>query len=609
VSMTSQDRKALDQPEPGHGTLPALSEADMEVGLVRRLLTVVSAWPDRLAVIDPAQSLTYADLAGRAGAVAEALRDVGPLDQPVVMLSQHNAPAIATIIGALLSGHPLLVMDPLTPAPRLRGFAERLGASVCLTDAANEALATEVISGVGGRALRSPAEAPGPDWTTSPIWQTRLDPFRPAVLGFTSGSTGRPKVVEMNERYLVGDAWAGSTATGIAGAGDVMAHTLPLAFAAGMNVSLTGPLAGATLAMYDTRTLGIAGLADWIETAGVTMMAASPAILRAFVNGGPDPRKLRGLRRLSLSGEAAYGRDVDLARTVVPSTCWVHHRLGSTETGLISEFMADASTPIPDGRLSVGAPTGITRAELVDEEGRLVPVGQPGRLIITRSYLSTGYWGDPERTAEAFWDNGDGTCSFRTNDLGRFDESGQLFLLGRSDHSVKVRGYLVEPGEVDAVLFTLPDVAEAVTVGLPRADGLTYRLVAYVVSRAEKPNAAAIRASLREALPSHMVPETVVFLTALPRTERGKLDRSVLPAPPPIPSAEGEDAFTDWEEAIAEVWGRALAMDLDDVSRHADFFELGGDSLAAEQVISMVINDLQVPPEGVTASILIEAPT
>jgi thioesterase domain-containing protein len=170
---------------------------------------------------------------------------------------------------------------------------------------------------------------------------------------------------------------------------------------------------------------------------------------------------------------------------------------------------------------------------------------------------------------------------------------------------VKIRGYLVEPGEVDAALFTLPDVTEALTIGVPRGDSGHYRLVSYVVSAADRPSGAGIRQSLRGLLPGHMVPETIVFLTALPRTERGKLDRAQLPPPPPV--QVGAEPVSEWERLVAQVWARAL--ELDEVGRDADFFELGGDSLAAEALASMCVTDLGVPAADVTPALLAEAPT
>jgi thioesterase domain-containing protein len=221
--------------------------------------------------------------------------------------------------------------------------------------------------------------------------------------------------------------------------------------------------------------------------------------------------------------------------------------------------------------------------------------------------VALGYWDDPGATALAFTDNADGTRTYRSSDVGRFDAEGRLLLLGRRDHSVKVRGYLVEPGEVDAALFALPGVREAIVVGATRpGDGLT-RLVAYVVPTAEHPTAVAIRAALRESLPEYMVPETVVFLDALPRTDRGKLDRSALPPPPVAGPASDQRELSDWEDIVRHVWCQVLAQT--EIGLDDDFFELGGDSLAAQSLMTLMVSELGVPADDAISSVLVQAPT
>lgn len=588
-----------------------LSQDDIAGGIRPRLLDLLAARPRHRAVVDEDTALTLEQLLARATRVAEALDEeaVGAPDEPVATVCRHDAAAVATLVGILLSGHPVLVMDALTPPARLAGQLRHLGATLCVTDEHTAQLAQAVADAAGGRTLLSLAGTPAADgqpWADSPVWTRPLDPTAVAALGFTSGSTGTPKVVALDHRHLVGDAWAASSLDDCIGPDDVVAHTLPLAFAAGMNVTMAGLLSGATMAMYDTRTRGIAGLADWVRASGVSVLNASPAILRALLAGGPDPAALHGLRSLTLSGEAAHDRDVVTARAALPPGCTIFHRFGSTETGLIAHLVLPSDAPVPDGRLSVGPPSGSTRVRLVDDDGAPTAPGAPGIVEVTRSaYLASGYWRDPERTAAQFTDHPDGSRSYLSNDLARFDDEGRLWLLGRRDHSVKVRGYLVEPGEVDAALFADPDIAEAVTVGVPRPDGPGNRLISYVVSRAERPGAAAVRAHLRAVLPAHMVPESVVFLQALPRTERGKIDRAALPTPPP--PAGSEPPRTEWEIVVAQVWARAL--EVDDVARDADFFELGGDSLAAEALVAMTESDLGVPKGQVSAATLVEAPT
>ena len=170
------------------------------------------------------------------------------------------------------------------------------------------------------------------------------------------------------------------------------------------------------------------------------------------------------------------------------------------------------------------------RVRIRDEDGTLHDRGT-GRLVVTSRWLSSGYWDDREGTA-AVLTTEDGSQTFLTSDTGTIDDRGCMRLLGRTDHSVKIGGQLVEPGEVDAVLFAQPVIREAVVVGVTSPTTGRARLAASVVPAVPRLQAASVRRAVRDVLPGFMVPRQVVFLTALPRKERGKLDRSALPAPP-----------------------------------------------------------------------------
>ncbi|MBL8931205.1 MAG: alpha/beta fold hydrolase [Kineosporiaceae bacterium] len=610
------------------GSLPGLDAAtarravqpismdDAPDGVLPRFRAVLAAQPHEIAVADAERHLTYRGLAAEAAAVLRAVRGAGtagrlPEGAPIALLHPHEPGAVSSLLGILASGHPVVVLDPRTPPARLRVFVERSGAAACLvhpdTAEAGGLIADQLV-------LPDLDGAAQDDADLAVLFEKIPDPQSPAALAFTSGSTGLPKVVVNNHRMLVRDAWTNSIDTGCYGADDVVAHTLPLAFHAGLMVTVAGLLVGSRMELYDVRGAGIAGLPAWLARVGATVMHSSPAILRAFVGTRPDPALLTALRSLTIAGEAAHGRDVEAARALLPAGCVVRNRYGSSETGLIAEYAVPADHPPLEGPLPVGRPVGDTLLQITAEDGSELPDGEPGVLTVTTDYLASGYWNDPEATAAAFSLNPDGRRTYRTSDVGRFDTgpSGRVLrLLGRRDHSVKIRGYLVEPGEVDAALFALPDVTEAVTVAALRpgapTDSDAKRLVSYVVSTAEQPSAAEVRKRLRAVLAGHMVPEAVVFLKALPRTDRGKLDRSALPEPPAIGGPETYGPMSDWEQAVADLW--AGALELPSVGPDDDFFELGGDSLAAEAILSSTIADLGVPAAQVTATVLTEAPT
>jgi acyl-coenzyme A synthetase/AMP-(fatty) acid ligase/thioesterase domain-containing protein len=619
-----------------------LSTTMVAGGVIGRVREVVRAQPDALAVTDPTRRLSFAAVAVEAAGVLSAVRaavavpptpnrqrppsdgldrpapgphepadhasiaTVGPA--PIALLHSHDAGAVTALLGLLGSGHPVLVLDPRTPPARLKILLERVDVRFCVADAAQAETAQALVEQVI-RTPPPPVSEPGGGFAADAqsLWLSPPDPESAAVIAFTSGSTGRPKVVANDHHMLVRDAWMNSVATGCYDADDVIAHTLPLGFHAGLMTTVAGLLVGCTMKLYDVRGSGIDGLAPWLEQERATVMLSSPAILRAFAGTAAVPEQLSTLRSLTIAGEAVHARDVEAARALLPSTCVIRNRYGSSETGLIAELPITASDALAEGALGAGSAAGDTVLGIVDESGRPVGAGEPGTVTVTASRMAMGYWDDPAATTAAFSDNPDGTRTYRSSDVGRLDPQGRLQLLGRRDHSVKIRGYLVEPGEVDAALFALEDIREAVVVGSRRpSDGLT-RLVAYVVSSAERPSAVTVRAALHQSLPGYMVPETVVFLDALPRTDRGKLDRSALPEPPIAIAGTRAEDLSEWESVVAAVWERVLALDL--VGPDDDFFELGGDSLAAEQLMAALVHDLGVPAADARTSLLAEAPT
>lgn len=581
--------------ETRHVAVTPLTGDDAAAGVLPRFRRVLEQVPQASAVVDEVDAWTFARLAQEAAAVRAAVATADA--SPVAILFPHRVQAVAAVLGVLASGRPLLVLDQRTPAPRLRELCERVGAGVVLAGEGQLAPAGELGRPVVD-ATALPAAAPESLFATMP------DPAAPAILAFTSGSTGTPKVVLNNGHMLTADAWRNSHATGCYGPDDVIAHTLPMAFHAGLMVTVAGLLVGSTMRLYDTRSRGIGELASWIEQVGATVMHTSPAILRALVSSSPDPAMLRGLTSVTIAGEPAHGRDVESLRALLPTSCIVRNRYGSSETGLIAEHRIPGSAPRLEGALPVGEPVGHTDITIVDEAGTPLPQGEVGTVVVTRDHVASGYLDNPEATAASFRTEPDGRRTYVTSDLGTLTD-GVLRLVGRRDHSVKIRGYMAEPGEVDAALFARTDVVEALTVGDRVADEDRYRLVSYVVSSADRPAAAEIRADLRRRLPAHLVPESVVFLDALPRTERGKLDRSALPPAPDVDM--GEPPASDWEAIVAQAW--TLVLGVPDIGRDADFFALGGDSLAAEELSARVVKDLGVDPTRAAASTLVEAPT
>ncbi len=523
--------------------------------------------------------------------------------EPVGVICGHHSGAVAALMAVLASGFPVLFMDPTTPPPRLRKLGARVGVRVIVCDEENEGLAKRLAQDVVvvGRDGMTPA---GPMVSVESLWADPPAATQVAAVAFTSGSTGQPKPVANDHLLLIRDAWNSSVATQCYSANDSIAHTLPIAFHAGLTTTVHVLMVGATMHLYDARNRGIGALPAFIHEHQCSMMISSPGILRAFCSSRPDRELLRSLRTLTIAGEAAYAADVEAARGLLPPECIVRNRYGSSETGLIAERIVTEHDLARGGPLPIGQGVGRTTIELRNEDDQPAAIGESGRLHVSAPSVAVGYWGMPDETDAAFRDNPDGTRTYATSDLGRRLEDGSIQLVGRADHSVKVRGYLVDPGEVDAVLFDMPTVREAVVVGALRPDDHRTQLIGYVVPNGTVTEAD-IRAAVRGQLPAHMVPDHIVFLDRLPRNDRGKIDRFGLPKPAAGPLTAA-DVPTHWEELVGEHW--AAVLDLPAIHPADDFFALGGDSLAAEAVMARMVEDLGISPRIAKTGLLAEAP-
>ncbi|PWJ53956.1 Acyl-CoA synthetase (AMP-forming)/AMP-acid ligase II [Quadrisphaera granulorum] len=603
--------------EQGRGAFVALTAHEVHQHVVTRVRAVAAAQPGALAVDDGSLRLDYAELERRAAALSARIAAVAPAGEPVAVLLGQGATVAVAVLAVIGTGAPVVVLDSTTPVARLRHYVELAGATTVVTDAVRAADGAELCARVvrADRSLVALGEDGDPTASALawPCSEEQLDSRAPVVIVFTSGSTGRPKGVSAHSESVLHDAT--TNGRGCYGPGAVIANLLPMAFSAGIGLLLAGLATGSGQVLFDPRTRPVSELPGWLLQTGATVLAASPAILRGAVAALAPGEQLGHLKAVTTAGETIHAAEMQRLRAALGPGCAVHNRYGSTETWLIAEHVIAPADSGPAGAVPVGRPVDGVSLHVVDEHGTRHDSGT-GRLEVTSRWLSDGYWNAPEATAAVFTDHADGSRSYLTSDTATIDDDGVVRLLGRVDHSVKIRGHLVEPGEVDAVLHALPEVREAVVVGVVPSvdegdDGDSAgtgraRLVAYVVPESAALQIPELRRSVRAVLPSFMVPEQVVLLDALPRTERGKLDRSALP-PPPAVQVGAAPPRTDWERVVASFVARAL--DLDGVGAHDDFFELGGDSLAAEALMAAMAASLDVPSGVLTTRLIAENPT
>ncbi|MEU7876222.1 non-ribosomal peptide synthase/polyketide synthase, partial [Dactylosporangium sp. NPDC049140] len=552
-------------------------------GVLSQFARQVAERPGAVAVVSGAESLTYAELDARVNRMARQLTAHGVGRESVVGVCLDRGVELLVAVWAIWrAGGVYLPLDPGYPLQRLLDLVADSGARAVIGD---DRFPGPVIRDDGGMPA-GPVEA-----------EARPDQL--AYLIYTSGSTGRPKAVLSQHGGLANRvAWM-QDRYGLA-AGERVLHKTAITFDVSV-WELVWPLtAGGCVVMAEPGRHGDVGyLAGLVSSARVSVLHFVPSLFREFVRA-PWPDGLASLRLVVCSGEALPGPDVATFYGRHASAT-VENLYGPTEASIdVSWFAVPRSSDA--AQLPIGAPIWNTRLLVLDRSLRPVPPGVPGELYIGGTGLARGYGGRPELTAERFVAGPGGARWYRTGDVALWRADGQLLFLGRADLQVKVRGFRVEPGEIEAVLGAHPGVAAAVVVGAQD------RLVAYVKPAGyEMPTVPELRRFLGFRLPEYMVPSVFVELTALPLNASGKVDRAALPAPDGLrPELDRAYAAPEGpvQELLAEVWGELLGVDR--VGVHDDFFALGGHSLLATQIVSRVRSALAVE---VPVKALFDTPT
>ncbi|MFF0745875.1 amino acid adenylation domain-containing protein [Streptomyces sp. NPDC004111] len=571
-------------------TLPALFEAQA----VRT--------PDAPAVRFKDRTLTYAELNTRANALAHLLtaHGAGPEDFVAIALPRTELTLVA-VLGVLKSGAAYLPVDPEYPADRIAHLLGDAAPGLLITTAA---AAERLPRGGPLRIVLDDADTAAALTAQSahnPTDRDRRAPLLPshaAYAIYTSGSTGLPKGVVVPHEN-VGDlaAWAVEQF-----GPEAMAHVVA-STSLNFDVSvfeMFGPLLSGGTVEVMRDVLELADPAHAGRSFG--LVSGVPSAMAQIVgDGGP----LVGAREVVLAGEGVSAHDANAVVRAVGARRFANI-YGPTEATVYASawYTEDEITRVPP----IGAPLRNTRLYVLDTALRPVPVGVTGELYIAGPGLARGYHHRPGLSAERFVADPHGTPGtrmYRTGDLVRWSADGQLDYLGRTDFQVKVRGFRIEPGEIEAVLGGHPEVARVAVVVREDRPG-DKRLVAYVVAErgGREPDAAALRAHTAAALPAHMVPSAFVTLDALPLNPNGKLDRAALPAPDHTAARAGRAPRTPHEELLCGLFAEVLGVPqvfLDD-----DFFTLGGHSLLATRLAGRIRSALG---EELTIRQFFETPT
>ncbi|MFJ2806660.1 amino acid adenylation domain-containing protein [Kitasatospora sp. NPDC087271] len=523
--------------------------------------------PDATAVYSDAGVLTYGELNQHSRELAERLvaDGAGP-GVPVGICVERTPDLLVGILAALRAGSCYLPLDPNYPADRLTFMVQDSGTRLLLTTPASRASCppgpTVVVLG------ESVTTEPG----AKPV---AVVPGDTAYVIYTSGSTGRPKGVAVRHGGCVAmlaemdRVLDGCDLSGVSAASSVC---FDLSVMEIFNALCRG---GAVVLVESAVHLPESRYADRI-----THLNVVPSVMNSLLDAGALPPNVR---TVVFGGEALRRKLVDRTYRETGADR-VFNAYGPTEGTVFCSF-----GPVPEDGTdepTIGPPTTSDRVYVLDEQLKPLPAGEPGELYLGGAGLAHGYVNRPRTTAERFVPDPfrNGERMYRTGDVVKFTDGGELRFLGRTDHQVKLRGYRIELEEVEARLTGCPEVREAAAV--VRGN----RLVGYVVPagddapqggpRLDAALQSAVTGRLAVELPDYMVPATLVVLAALPLGPGGKLDRNALPEPPAADSGGPLTAAgTPTEVALSEIWGQLLDLEPSSIDVQSAFYDLGGDSL------------------------------
>jgi aspartate racemase len=548
--------------------------------------------PDAIAVIHGDRQLTFRELNERANQLADYLVSKGiRKDVPVGICLARSVELTVALLGVMKAGGACLPLDPDYPDERLAYMLADSQAPVLLTQPG-------LVPRLGDAKpevvyLRS-------DWKIlegcSPENPRRLsDPLSLAYVIYTSGSTGQPRGVMLEHRGLVNHHMEAIRLYDLEPADRTLQFS-SLSFDIAIEEIFPTWIAGGTV-LLRTQEMPLAGsdFLQWIRRRRITLLDLPTAywheLVRTLMETG---EKLPpSLRLLIVGGEkASASAFASWVKGSGGSVRWVN-TYGPTEASIIvTSHEPDPAQPIP-GNLPIGRAIANTRLYILDEQGNPVPIGAPGELYISGPGVARGYLGRPELTAEKFsvdcFASEQGSRMYKTGDLVRCLEDGNIEFLGRADFQVKIRGFRVELGEIETVLEKHPGVAAAVVVAheLNGGDG-EKQLAGYVIATDTKPSGQQLSQYLKDRLPEYMVPADFVFLETMPLTPNGKVDRGALPRPQSSSKRGGDFVAprNEFESIMTRRWEQVLGKR--PIGVRDNFFEIGGHSLAAARLMGMV---------------------
>jgi amino acid adenylation domain-containing protein len=563
--------------------------------IVERFEEQARQYPGRIAVQVDSDALDYATLNQRANQLARLIRDKQKSSGPVALLCGCHPDICTGIMGVLKGGQAYVPLDPTYPRERLAYMLSDSGASLMVADHQHESLAAALSKKAGQKIPVINISKINPRTGVDNL-NLAIRPDQVAYIKYTSGSTGKPKGIPQTHRNVLAFIRRYTNELHI-NFDDKVALFSSYSHSAGAIDIFSMLLNGGTLYPFDLKSAGnFRKVADWLKAEGITIFHAVPMVYRYCTESLEAGERFTRVRLVVLGGEPILAKDAERLKRYFGKDCVLVNMFGATEMIIGTFGIVDQAAEISGAQVPVGYPVEEVQIYLLNEDNREVPVFGVGEIIYDSDYLALDYLNLPEKSAQSYGPNpltGKGRV-FRSGDLGRILPDGRIEFLGRKDFQVKIRGYRIELGEIEAALDDIPGIHKSIVAGFEKGEGDYYLAAYYTVDGAE-PEQKELRRILGQKLPDYMIPSYFVRLEKLPLTPTGKVDRKGLPEPEVSSIDTGihyEAPENDIEARLVEIWQEVLGIEK--VGTNDSFFDLGGHSLNATQVILKIHQQLNV---------------
>ena len=557
--------------------------------IVNKFKDIVQRHPNNIAINSGDKKLSYEKLNEYANKVANSIRtSTENHHNNIALLFDHSEDMIIGILGVLKAGRTYVPIDPLYPLERAQKIIKDSGSFTLITNTNELSLAHKLVHSSGKEIKIINISDLGNESKVNPELKIKED--QAAYILYTSGSTGQPKGVVQSHQTIVHSIDNYINELDIKESDNVLLTTSYSHTVSVIDI-FSGLFAGASLTLLNVKKdFNAQFFGEWINKMDVSIIHVVPTLYRYAVKFVDDRSLLRKVRLVILGGEEVFLTDVELYKEKFPDNCLFINLYGSSEVILGTLHVIDKNYSDTRKVIPIGYPFENIEAHVLDENKNESQVHSIGEIYFKGEFLNPKYYNDPTGTDKLFSYKGNSDDRLiKMGDLAKFLPDGSLLLMGRKDNQVKINGNRVELLEIEIALNSDKAIEQSVVMPLKNEKGELF-LVAYITVTEEIPNIENIKEELRKKLPEYMIPSFFVKLSKMPLTPNGKIDRNALPKVDYKKLIENFEAKekTELQEKILKLWKETFERE--DITIHDNFFQLGGNSLLATELVSKIYN-------------------